>query len=134
VRGANAELGSILDRFAAQEVSRIPSLGGLPERITQILERELAGGRRVELDLVARELRVSSRHLQRKLKESSTSFTALQDDARKALAPVMLGEPDANVAEVAFRLGFAEPTAFIRAFKKWFGITPGAFQRQSLEK
>jgi AraC-like DNA-binding protein len=78
---------------------------------------------------VARELRMSARQLQRKLSEASTSFSALQDDARKTLAPSMLATDGANVEQVAFSLGFADPTAFIRAFKRWFGVTPGTFQR-----
>jgi len=130
VFGANAELGAMLDRFASEEITKIPAVASLPARISQILERELRRGHRAELDEVAEELRVSPRHLQRQLKAASTSFSALQDEARKALAPAMLADPSANVEQVAFRLGFAEPTAFIRAFKKWFGRTPGAFLRE----
>jgi AraC-like DNA-binding protein len=118
-----------LERFAEIELQRLPALGSLPERVTQILEREIGSGRRAELADVATELRMSARQLQRKLSEASTSFSALQDDARKTLAPSMLAADGANVEQVAFSLGFADPTAFIRAFKRWFGVTPGTFQR-----
>jgi AraC-like DNA-binding protein len=118
-----------LERFAEIELGRLPALGSLPERVTQILEREIGSGRRAELVDVASELRMSARQLQRKLGEASTSFSALQDDARKTLAPSMLTADGANVEQVAFSLGFGDPTAFIRAFKRWFGVTPGAFQR-----
>jgi AraC-like DNA-binding protein len=49
--------------------------------------------------------------------------------ARRSLAPALLATADSNVEQVGFRLGYSEPTAFIRAFKKWYGMTPGSFRR-----
>lgn len=125
VRASNPELGSILEHHADLELSRLPALGSLPDRVRQILGAELREGRKLDLAGVAKELRMSSRALQRKLGEASTSFSALLDDARRVLAPELLGAPDANVEQVGYQLGYAEPTTFIRAFKKWYGITPG---------
>jgi AraC-like DNA-binding protein len=123
------ELGRILERHADTELASIPSIAGLPERIAQILERELRRGNKVDLPCVSAELRMAPRAIQRKLSESATSFSTLLDDARRALAPALLAEPTANVGQVAFKLGYAEPTAFIRAFKKWYGVTPGNYQK-----
>jgi AraC-like DNA-binding protein len=126
---ANLELGQILERHARAELGKTPVLTDLPSRISQIIRRELAEGRRVDLAGVCRELRTTPRHLQRKLSEASTSFRELLDGARKSLAPSLLAEPSANVEQVAFRLGYADPTAFIRAFRKWFAMTPGEYRR-----
>lgn len=128
----NLQLGCLLSRFATAELSAIPVLASLPERIIQILGRELQRGNRADLATVCAELRMPERYLQRKLQESSTSFSALRDDVRRTLAPAMLKAPSANVEQVGWRLGFAEPTAFIRAFKKWYGLTPGAYRQRSL--
>jgi AraC-like DNA-binding protein len=128
--GSNQELGSILEKHAARELDEMPAVADLPSRVSQILRRELLEGRSVELPFVATELRMPPRHLQRRLKESFTSFSLLLDDARRGLAPRLLVEPAANVEQVGYRLGYSEPTAFIRAFKKWYGITPGDWRKR----
>jgi AraC-like DNA-binding protein len=130
IREGNVQLGQILDRYATTELSKIPILTSLPSRVSQILNRELLQGEKPDLASVSRELKMAERHVQRKLSESSTSFSALLDEARKALAPALLVEPSANVEQVGFRLGYGDPTAFIRAFKKWYGMTPGQYRRE----
>ena len=129
--GTNPELGLILDHYASAELTRIPVLSDLPAGVAQILSRELKGGRSVDLAAVSAELKMTTRHLQRKLNESSTSFSSLLDAARKSLAPKLLIQPEANVEQVGFQLGYSEPTAFIRAFKKWYGLTPGEYRKKN---
>jgi AraC-like DNA-binding protein len=129
VRAPDPELGRILERYAALEMSRIPVVTDLPSRIAQLLRHELEAGRAVDLPAMAVQLEMSPRRLQRRLSERATSFSKLLDDARRELAPTLLAEPDANVEQVGFRLGYSEPTAFIRAFRKWYGTTPGSYRR-----
>jgi AraC-like DNA-binding protein len=129
VRARNPELGCILERFASQEIERIPAVTGLPAQLVQILRRQLAAGAAIELPAVAAELELTPRSLQRRLHQHATSFSVLLDDARRSLAPALLATADGNVEQVGFRLGYSEPTAFIRAFKKWYGMTPGSFRR-----
>ena len=74
-------------------------------------------------------LGIPVRSMQRRLSEHATSFSILLDQARRSLAPALLTEPESNVEQVGFRLGYSEPTAFIRAFKKWYGVTPGSYRR-----
>ena len=80
--------------------------------------------------LVANELNISSRQLQRKLKDESTSFRGLLEDVRKDLAKNYLAKPQQSIIEIAFQLGFQDPSNFTRAFKRWFGVSPTAFRRQ----
>ncbi len=129
MHAADRELGQLLDRYAALELSRTPVVADLPARVAQIVREHLEAGRSLELTAIAAALATSQRSLQRKLRDHATSFSAVVDDVRRALAPEWLVDPDGNVEQVGFRLGYSEPTAFIRAFKKWYGMTPGAYRR-----
>jgi AraC-like DNA-binding protein len=79
---------------------------------------------------VARDLGMSTRTLRRKLEESGTSFRALLDEVREALADEMLTTGALSVEDVAIRLGYAEASSFIHAFKRWKGTTPAAYVRR----
>ena len=76
-----------------------------------------------QVESVAKQLGLTVRSLQRRLKDEGTSFQAVREDVRRALAQRYL---DAGLAitEISFLLGFSEPGAFFRAFKRWTGLTP----------
>jgi AraC-like DNA-binding protein len=77
---------------------------------------------------VARALGMGARTLQDALSAEGTTFRDLLDDARRDLAVRHLRDRDTPVAEVALLLGFSEPSAFYRAFKRWTGQTPQAYR------
>lgn len=74
-------------------------------------------------DGVAKRLGMSARTLQRRLAAESTTFAAIVDDVRRERAEILLREPRLTASEVAFLLGFSEPAAFFRAFRRWTGGT-----------
>ena len=76
-----------------------------------------------QLSGVAKRLGMTARSLQRRLQDEGKSFQALRDETRKALADRYLGE-GLSLGEISFLLGFSEPSAFFRAFKRWTGVTP----------
>lgn len=76
-----------------------------------------------QLDVVAKKLGMTDRSLQRRLKDESTSFQIVRDEMRRELADRYLGD-GMSFAEISFLLGFSEPSAFYRAFKRWTGLTP----------
>ena len=80
------------------------------------------------IDQVANRLDMPSWTLRRKLKAEHTSFTALVDNTRQALAYIYLKDQQYSVNEVAYLLGFSYPNAFQRAFKRWEGIPPGEYR------
>ena len=79
-------------------------------------------------DLVAGDMCMSQRTLQRKLKDEGTSFSDLLQDSRMQLSKRYLRQPGRSVVETSYLLGFAEPSAFSRAFKRWTGQTPAQYR------
>ncbi|NVK41590.1 MAG: AraC family transcriptional regulator [Oceanospirillaceae bacterium] len=77
---------------------------------------------------VAEALNMSSRTLRRHLDKEGTTYQALKDQSRFNAAQEYLSYPDVSVQEVASLLGFTEPSAFVRAFRKWSGTTPAAYR------
>lgn len=77
---------------------------------------------------VAEALNVSNRTLQRKLKDEGTSFIDLLQDTRLQLAEKYLSQPQRSIVEIAYLLGFSEPSTFSRAFKRWTGQAPADYR------
>ncbi len=72
---------------------------------------------------VAKRLGLSARSLQRRLKDEGASFQGVREAARSELAQRYLDD-GLSIAEISFLLGFSQPSAFFRAFKRWTGLTP----------
>jgi AraC-like DNA-binding protein len=87
------------------------------------------GGLRIES--VARALGLSRQTLYRRLKAEATTFEALVERVRRRLALRFIRDEGLTVKEAAWRLGFAEPSAFSRAFKRWTGKSPAGMRRSS---
>jgi AraC-like DNA-binding protein len=64
--------------------------------------------------------------LHRYLRDQGTTFEKLLDESRRELGARMLEQTDLPVGEIATALGYASPGSFVRAFKRWHGVTPGA--------
>ena len=78
---------------------------------------------------VARRLAMSERTLRRRLAEEGTTFRDLVEEVHRVLAEELLATGALSVEDVALRLGYAEATSFIAAFKRWTGTTPARYQR-----
>ena len=78
---------------------------------------------------VARQLSTSERTLRRRLADEGTSYRALLAEVRLTLAEDA-GDGALSVEDVALRLGYAEATPFIAAFRRWTGTTPARWQRR----
>jgi len=82
-----------------------------------------------ELSLVASEMYLHSQTLRRKLKREGSSFHAITAQVRRDIAIHHLGGAELNIESIAFKTGYTEPGAFIRAFKTWTGFTPLTFRK-----
>ena len=77
---------------------------------------------------IARRLAISERTLHRQLADHDETFQAIATRARRDAAESLLTTTSHSIADVAFLTGFADQTAFTRAFKRWTGTTPAAFR------
>ncbi|WP_029891364.1 AraC family transcriptional regulator [Polycyclovorans algicola] len=77
----------------------------------------------------AEELGISVSTLRRRLDAEGTSFRLIKDGIRRDMAIRQLQQTRRSLPEIAESLGFAEPSAFHRAFIKWMGISPGQFRQ-----
>lgn len=82
-----------------------------------------------DLAQTAQALNVSASTLQRRLAAEGTSYQCLRDRLRRETAIFRLHTSAVSLLELAAELGFADPSAFQRAFKNWTGLPPGAFRR-----
>lgn len=103
-----------------------------PENIAMLVRRQLAEGMahgETSLQAVARCLNLSERSLQRRLDDQGTRFADLMDEVRRELAMRYIADEHLALGEVAYLLGFSDPSSFHRAFKRWTGMTPAAARR-----
>lgn len=83
-----------------------------------------------DFDAMARLLRMSPSALRHRLRQEGQSWSAIRDEVRHELAIAWLAHGSRGVAAIAGDLGFAEPSAFHRAFRKWSAKSPGAYRRE----
>ncbi len=73
-------------------------------------------------------LNMSARTLRRRLEKEGTSYQRIKDNARRDVAITLLSRDGLTVSEVAELVGFSDPSAFHRSFKKWTGQSPGSYR------
>ena len=83
-----------------------------------------------EFEQVAAELHLTPQTLRRRLKDEGCSYQQIKDNLRRDTAVYYLSRPELPIDEIALQLGFSEPSAFHRAFKKWTGVTPGVYRQE----
>ncbi len=126
--GLSAFLLSQLDELHSVQVELLEQ--SLVQRVRSAVTDMLCDGVPRKGD-VARQLGMSDRTLQRHLAEHGQSFQSLVNDVRRDVAQSLLSATKSSLSEVAFLTGFADQSAFQRAFKTWTGQTPRGY-RQSV--
>lgn len=120
--GLFAALGQLLQALAPAPAQRC-----FRKEVEQAIEPMLDSGE-VSIDRVARQLGMSRQTLYRRLKAEGVTFEEILDAKRRQLAIRYLGVEQVQVKAAAYRLGFSDPAAFSRAFKRWTGISPSRFR------
>jgi AraC-like DNA-binding protein len=129
IEHADEALARLLEEHARMLAQRVPEpFPGFRSDVEQAIAALLPERRSAED--VARSLFVSVRTLQRKLAAEGVTFREVLDAAVMRLAMSWLSDPRVSVAEVAFLLGFSEPSSFNRAFRRWTGEPPGVWRKR----
>lgn len=127
LRRRDPVLRQLLEDRADELLARTSSASGLAADVQRLLAARLAN-RDVRLGTVARMLAMSRRTLQRRLAAEGVSFEGLLDAIRRETAGRYLRESALATGDVAYLVGFADPTAFHRAFRRWYGISPEGYR------
>lgn len=127
VVGSDEALGRYLERLAEDALRSLGSEGSFSDRLRRTIWADLPGGPPT-LRRAAERLGMSMRTLQRRLAAEETSYAGALDAIRRDMAQRLLRERHLAVYEVAFLLGYSEPSAFVRAFRRWTGTTPYRFR------
>ncbi|HUJ00736.1 MAG TPA: AraC family transcriptional regulator [Usitatibacter sp.] len=98
-------------------------------RVRELLAKDLAAA--PTLQAAARALRLSSRTLHRRLAEEGSGFRAIREELRRTRALARLEDARVRIADIAADLGYAEPSAFFRAFHAWTGESPSAYRKRT---
>ena len=127
---ADGELQMLYSSHCAAALGRADAHRSVRQRLAARLQQH--DGALLTAGEAARALALSERTLHRRLAEEGTRFSTMIDDARYARARDLLMDPRMTVERVAFAVGFAEPSSFSRAFRRWSGMGVLAYRRQQL--
>jgi AraC-like DNA-binding protein len=123
----NADVLALVAPQLEAELTEQLAQNTLSDRVKGILKKLLAGQRPVLGD-VARELRLSTRTLQRRLTAERATFQQLMESARRELARHYLLHSSLELNEAAYLLGYEDANSFFRAFHSWEGTSPGQWR------
>jgi len=112
-----------------EDMLQARQLGGVVQRVREDLRAEMQ--KDATLEGVAGRLGVSPRSLQRQLQSEGASFRKVLDEVRREFSLNLLRRRDLTLVEIASKLGFAEQSAFQRAFRRWVGTTPAEWRRSA---
>lgn len=123
----NSKLRDYFEEECRQLVDKIGADTGIAEQVRKKLIPLMDGGD-TSVEKVAKTLGMSARSLQRRLSDEGTGYNDLLTEIRAEFAKRYLARKTISASEVAYLLGFTEPPAFFKAFKRWTGMTPREFQ------
>ncbi|WOE31206.1 MULTISPECIES: AraC family transcriptional regulator [unclassified Acinetobacter] len=125
---AEPELLHLHEQFALeklQELARYDLIADVRRVIGSILETG-----NITLETVAAQLNLTPRRLRTHLSEAQTSFQQVLSSYRCRLAKRLLANTDESIERIVYLTGFAEPSTFYRAFKRWTNETPVEYRKR----
>ncbi len=121
------ELDEFINQSPAGLLARVEESGDIRDQVRRMVEQGLRGSQ-PDGDEIARRLAMSPQTLRRKLAAQDTSLREIRETVLRDAAVTALVSTDESIAEIATRLGFSEPSAFTRAFRRWTGSPPSAYR------
>lgn len=127
---SNREIAATMDRILVERLAQLDKSNVAARCQANLLEQLSSGD--VSEEVMAEQLHMSRRTLQRKLAEADLTYKQLVEDTRRDLAMRHLEDPRYSITDVTFLLGFSQQSAFTRAFKRWTGMSPSEYRSRSM--
>ncbi len=127
LRRSEADLQRFLAEAPCNILEKYRDSDSLASRIKLQL-RQLPGEQWPTSEALAHTLCMSPATLRRRLAEQAQSYQAIKDTVRKEQAIDWLADPLMTYSDIATQLGFADISAFYKAFRKWTGTNPGHYR------
>jgi AraC-like DNA-binding protein len=127
---SNPELARSIETWMSEYLANT-ELSPLAGKVRQLLLARIIDGE-VDQGVIAEELAISKRALQRGLKQEGHSFRDLLEDTRRAAAEKFLLQPELSLTDICYILGFSDQSNFTKAFKRWTGQTPTLYRQELL--
>lgn len=124
----DADLHAILIEHLERLVDSRTNGSQFVQRVRDLLRYETDFAHYAGAREIAERLGISQRELQRRLRGQGVYLADLVDEARRDSACAALADPSVTIYQISDRLGFSEPSAFNRAFKRWTGVTPQKYR------
>lgn len=129
VATGDAGLKEVLKRYADELKSRFQAGGSAVNEVIREIYDQMSPIPPT-LVSVAKALGTSERSLQRRLKQEGETYKRLVERARMALSEEYLLDSSRSIDEVAYLSGYADPSSFVRAFRRWYGESPRQFAKK----
>lgn len=113
---------------AIREYLQRLQVSSISHRVHQTLATTIGNGVPTQIEL-AQLLDMSSRTLQRQLKQHNTSFQSILDKVRLELAKHYLQDSRQSITDIAYQLGYSDSSHFARAFKRWTDLSPKQYRQ-----
>jgi AraC-like DNA-binding protein len=131
VKKADSYLNSLLVQYFEQALANRPYRSTAWRlKVENAIASCLRHGR-PQIEEISKQLGVSARTLARRLALEGTTFTKVLETLRSDLAKRYLQDGDLPISEIAWLLGYQEPSAFDHAFKRWTSTTPKQARKMS---
>ncbi|WP_456445645.1 AraC family transcriptional regulator [Thiolapillus sp.] len=127
---SHAQLSLLHDQLMREYLGNLDK-DNIVERVKAAIVSELPSGH-ISDAVIARELFMTERTLQRRLQREGTTFKRLLTEIRQELAEQYMQDSRLTLQEISFLLGFAELSSFSRAFKRWKGMSPKYFRSSAM--
>lgn len=127
IPSADETLSGYLGKYADQVLASLLRGETFRHKVRAAIWSVLGNGT-PSLQRVATVMKMPPRTLQRRLATERTTFHQELDEIRKTMAIATLRDHSVAIGDVAFLLGYSEPSAFYRSFKRWTKTTPRQFR------
>lgn len=125
---SNPDLAHNIESWMNEYLASIDSTP-LATKVRQLLLESIVD-EPIDQNAIAKQLTMSTRALQRGLKQEGVSFRELLEDTRRDLAKKFLRQQELSLTEICYLLGFSDQSNFTKAFKRWTGNTPAGYRHE----